>query len=676
MIKTKLFLLPLLVVMIAALGCSTFTTSGTPPVSNPTAAGAEPTATKPPQLAIPTTSGGPNEPVLVTGDIPYTNPFFLNSVSEPFVMLEDEAGFVKRDKNFHFTLPSQTIGPVILDKDKKLTYSLALPEVPQATQMDVDNNGKTDPGVQIFQVAYWSNTWGGPFLEERDGQGWSTAYSSAITDPEKQDEIVGGILVVWAPDDKEGFPTGFGPDGKLFTADDLTAPIPAGYSLVDLNQKPFRVYKEANPKLTLNEGAGAVKDYSSMSYSAAFDALFKKVSVEYPFTKEKGVNWDALYQQSKPNFDKASSSEDFYIALREFVKQIPDEHIGVTLDRNVFFNNYGGGFGLVLTLLSDQSVIVSEVLPGMPGDKAGIQRGAQILSWNGMPVTDAIQKVDPGFGPYSADHTRLLGQVEFLTRVPPDTKVDVKFKNPDGQENTVSMQAAAEYDSLFKTIPSFSQNPLELPVSGKVLDSGLGYIRIDSFNDDYSLMAKLWDRYMKDMIDNDVPGLIIDLRANGGGSSGLATNFAGYFYDQEIKLYDTYYYNANSGQFEPSGYPTIIKPAPLYYKGPIAVLVTPDCVSACEGFAYALHQNQRSTVVGNYPTAGAFGEVGLGQYKLPDNISAQFPTGRSVTPNGDLVIEGQGVVPDVVVPVTADSVLGNVDTILEAAVQALQKQIK
>lgn len=189
-------------------------------------------------------------------------------------------------------------------------------------------------------------------------------------------------------------------------------------------------------------------------------------------------------------------------------------------------------------------------------------------------------------------------------------------------------------------------------------------------------MAKLWDRYMKDMVDNDVPGLIIDLRVNGGGSSGLATNFAGYFYDQEIKLYDTYYYNANSGQFEPSGYPTIIKPAPLYYKGPIAVLVSPNCVSACEGFAYALHQNQRSTVVGNYPTAGAFGEVGLGQYKLPDNFSMQFPTGRSVTPSGDLVIEGQGVVPDIVVPVTSDSALGQVDTVLIAAVQALQKQIK
>ena len=591
-------------------------------------------------------------------------------------MLEDEAGFVKRDKEFRFALESQTIGPVILDQDKKLTYSLALPEVPQATQIDVDNNGKTDPGIQIFQAAYWANTWGGPFLEERDGKGWSTAYSSAITDPEKQDEIVGGILIVWAPDDKEGFPTGFGPDGKLFTEDDPIATIPAGYSLVDLNEEPFRVYKEANPKLTLNEGAGALKDYSSMSYSEAFESLFKKASVEYPFTKEKGINWETLYQESKPNFDKANSSQEFYIALREFVNQIPDGHVNVTLDREVFFANYGGGFGLVLTLLSDQSIIVSDVLPGLPGDNAGIQRGAQILTWDGMPVMEAVKKVTSGFGPYSTDHTRLLGQVIFLTRVPPDTKVEVEFKNPDSQEQTVTLQAESEYDSLFKTIPSFSQDVLELPITGNVLESGIGYMRINSFNDDYSLMAKLWDRYMQGMIDNDIPGLIIDLRMNSGGSSGLAMDFAGYFFDQEIKLYDTYYYNANSGQFEASGYPVMIKPAPLYYKGPIAVLVSPDCVSACEGFAYALHQNQRSTMVGNYPTAGAFGEVGLGQYKLPDDFSMQFPTGRSVTPNGEIVIEGIGIIPDITVPITLESIQGQVDTVLEAAVQALQKQIK
>ena len=81
-------------------------------------------------------------------------------------------------------------------------------------------------------------------------------------------------------------------------------------------------------------------------------------------------------------------------------------------------------------------------------------------------------------------------------------------------------------------------------------------------------------------------------------------------------------------------------------------------------------------MVGNYPTAGAFGEVGLGQYKLPDDFSMQFPTGRSVTPDGEVVIEGKGVIPDITVPVTLESVLGQADTLLEAAIQALQKQIQ
>jgi C-terminal processing protease CtpA/Prc len=49
----------------------------------------------------------------------------------------------------------------------------------------------------------------------------------------------------------------------------------------------------------------------------------------------------------------------------------------------------------------------------------------------------------------------------------------------------------------------------------------------------------------------------------------------------------------------------------------------------------------------------------------------QFPTGRSITPDGKLVIEGVGVVPDVLVPVTADSALGKVDAVLQAAIQAV-----
>jgi C-terminal processing protease CtpA/Prc len=54
----------------------------------------------------------------------------------------------------------------------------------------------------------------------------------------------------------------------------------------------------------------------------------------------------------------------------------------------------------------------------------------------------------------------------------------------------------------------------------------------------------------------------------------------------------------------------------------------------------------------------------------------QLPTGRPVTPEGEIVIEGKGVIPDISVPVTIESVLGHTDTLLDAAVQALQKLMK
>jgi len=60
------------------------------------------------------------------------------------------------------------------------TYTLSLPTRPSGTLNDVDHDGQKDTGVMVFAVAYWTNTWGDPYLERRDqgGGGWSTAYAS------------------------------------------------------------------------------------------------------------------------------------------------------------------------------------------------------------------------------------------------------------------------------------------------------------------------------------------------------------------------------------------------------------------------------------------------------------------------------------------------------------------
>lgn len=620
----------------------------------------------------------PGDPVFITGDIPYTSPFFLNTISEPFVLLEDQAGFFQRNLEFEFRLESQTIGAVEVHEDQSLTYSLSLPAVPQGTFLDVDNDGEEDTGVQVFAVAYWSNTWGDPFLEERDGTGWSTAYASTLTDPERDNEINGGILVVWAPDDQQSFPTGFGPDGKLFTQDDPTGPIPSGYNLVDLNQEPFHIYKEAQPQITLNEGEIAVNDYSALSFSEAFEALFEKVSREYPFTAEKDINWQLLHDEFATRADQADDATDFYRAIRDFTYAIPDAHVGVTFDPEVFFEEQGGSFGMLLAELSDGRVIVTRVLPETPAAQAGIEPGAQIITWDGKLVSQAIDEVTPYLGPFSTPHHERLQQVIFLTRVPPGAEVSITYSNPGAsREQTADLEAVVDYDSLFAALPGFDFDQLALPVEGEVLDeSGLGYLRVTTFSDDYRLIASLWDRYLDDLVDNEVPGLIIDIRINSGGSGGLARNFAGYFFDEDFILAHQSYYSDVSGEFEYEDFPSRIEPAPILYEGPVAILVGPDCISACEGFAHAMTQNDRAIVVGHYPTAGAFGEVGRGQYDLPGDLSAQFPTGRPETPDGELLIEGQGVQPDIHVPVTEDSALGRQDAVLQAAIEAVLAEIQ
>lgn len=620
---------------------------------------------------------GSDEPILVTGTVPFTSPFFLNSSSEPFVMLEDQAGFIARDHYFEFTLASQTIGPVWQVDEEKMGYTLSLPAQPQGTLVDIDNDANEDSGVMVFAVAYWANIWGGPFLEAREGTGWSGAHASTITDPNQDYEIVGGHLILWSPDNDQGFPSGFGEDGLLFTTDDPIQIVPAGYNIVDLNSEPFEIYKEANPKFELVEGASRVKDFSDMSYEDAFIAMFERVSVEYPFTTEKGIEWDALYSEYLPMVKDARSDTDFYRVLKAFAQEFPDAHVGISFDAQVFWEDAGGSFGLLLTELSDGRVIVTEVLPGTAGARAGIERGAEIIRWNGQPVSDAIGEVNPWLGPFSTAHDLRREQVQFLTRMPVDTVVDITFQNPGGASETIEVTAVDDYDSLFAYLWYFNTDPIALPIEIEMLDSALvgeeqvAYIKITTFSDDYNLMAQIWHYQLSLMVEENINRLIIDMRTNGGGNGGLAMDFVGYFFAHEIELSHRSYYNHISGEFEFSDWTTTIEPADVHFQGQVLVLVSDDCVSACEGFVAAMSNAGNVTIIGHTPTAGAFGEVGRGQYTMPGDYDMQFPTGRPETMDGQLYIENVGVVPDILVPITYESALGEVDAVLQTAIDVL-----
>lgn len=379
-------------------------------------------------------------PVSITGEVEYTNTFFTMGVAEPVVILEDQAGFVDRNENFLMPVESQTLGQITSDFfTSPFSYSIALPLEPQGTLRDVDNDGEEDKGVQVFAAAYWTNTFGDPYLEERDlfGGGWSTAYASTLTssDADTRREIVGGKLLLFAEDNNQGFPSGFGDDGLLFTEDDPIVALLKGYTVVDLDQDPFTFDRSQHQVIDLIEPeSSALVDLSSLSYAEAFDELVDKLSKEYAFTEYKQLDWDQIHTNLRPQFEDADQTQDAELyrrALRDFARSIPDGHISGPQLIDEFLDETAGGLGIAIRELDDGRVLVNFLLAGSPADEANIAMGAEILEINGQPIADALEETSPHSAPFSTKHFERLQQLRYATRFPIDSEVTITYLNPD-----------------------------------------------------------------------------------------------------------------------------------------------------------------------------------------------------------------------------------------------------
>ncbi len=632
--------------------------------------------------------GGPR---VLTGEMTYTNPYLTDGVAEPLIILEDQAGFVDRDQDFIFSPESQVLGRLTSDFfTSPVSWTLQLPIEPRGSLRDVDNDGEEDAGVQIFAIAYWSNTWGPPELEERDlyGGGWSNAYASTDTShrSETLDEIIGGKLLVYAPDDGQGFPSGFGEDGLLFTADDPTVGLPAGYTLVILDEDPFVFDRSAEPVVNLIEGeASEVDDFSEMSYTEAFDAMLDKFRLEYAFTEYKGIDWVAKSEEFRPLFEEAEAAEDsaaYELALRDFAWSIPDAHVGVSFGPTMyraFREAIAGGIGIAIRDLDDGRVVVNFLLEDSPAAEAGIENGAEILEINGAPVQDHVRDTLAWSEPFSLEEQRRLQQLRYATRFPADSEVEVSWINPGDEEaSSATMQVSDERDSFDFSSFFASRGRHDLPLEFEEIEgSEYTLVNIHSFSDNERLTIDLWERMIEELNRYSVPGLIIDMRSNGGGSGWLAQQMAAYFFDEAHVLGNSGFYDEDTEDFyfDPDHEDQfVLPPENLRYEGEVAVLVFSSCYSACEFFSWYMTIEDRAAIVGHTSTAGAGGSVET--IYMPDDMDVTLTVGRAVDADMEIHLEGIGVVPTVRVPVTGETLLSEDDPVLEAAIAWLDDALE
>jgi C-terminal processing protease CtpA/Prc len=629
--------------------------------------------------------------VVIHGEVEYTNVLFTAGVSEPLVVLEDQTGFVTRNRHYLLPPESQVLGQITSDfYTSPFTYTLSLPVEPQAPLNDVDNDAQDDTGVMVFQVAYWTNTFGDAFLEERDlyGGGWSTAYASADVSSEVETlrEYIGGNIIIYSPGAGQGFPSGFGEDDKLFTEDDPIVIVPQGYTLVNMDGETFTFDRSREVEVDLIEGEGAeATDYSDQSYTEAFDSLIEKFRNEYAFTEYKELDWDAISAEYRPLFEEAEEAEDpilFARAVQELSWAIPDGHVytnSINVLGDEFIAQTSGDLGIAIRQTTDGRVIVNFLRPDSPADEAGIELGAEIIAINGSPIEDALNAAIVWSRPFSTEHVLRLQQLRYVTRFEVGVDVEVTYRNPNGDEETVSLTTVENRDAFAFSSFNVGLTGTELPVEWEIVGESTMLVRITSFFDDERLSVLLWERMIRNAQELEVSGIIIDMRHNGGGSGFLADQMAAYFFDEPLELgYGSIYDETIEDFYYDEEFPSrfFLPPDDLRFEGPVAVLVGPSCFSACEGFAYDMTLQDRATIVGQYPTGGGGGSVEL--VLLPDDLYIGMSIARNLDVEGNIIIEGVGIEPDLLVPVNEDTLgLTDVsyfrdDPILDAAIEHIE----
>jgi C-terminal processing protease CtpA/Prc len=618
------------------------------------------------------------QPVAITGSFTFTNDIIITYYVEHAVALVDLYGYVIRDKEWEIPVSSQTLGYLDLDTEKMTgSYTLQLPARPTGVTVDVNPDGNDETGVQVFSVGYFPNLTGGPYSEGDDpSTGWLSYLASTKNDSENNEEIIGGKIVIWAPDGEQYFPSDYGPDGLLFTNDDPVMQVPQGYSVVDLDQQPFQLIRDEEPELTLYEpDDAAVKDFSALSYEEAFDRMFEIARKEYAFNGIKGKqpDWDALYAILSPRIREASQTQNadaYFRALRDFTRAFSDGHVGLNggeIANRIVAEEISGGFGFAIRELDDGRVITTFILQNGPASQAGMQVGAEIREFNGTPIRQAIGEVVPATAPHSTDFSLRFHQARFLLRAPIGTKATVNFSNRGESSRTVEMTAVQEGQSLSASSSFRGYDPDALPVEYVVATDRIGYVRLNSNYDDLNLIIRLFQRALQIFENNNLDTLIIDLRQNSGGSP---LGLAGFLTDQEIVMGQLQYYSDRTGQFEAKRPPDTVKPYQSQFRfNKMFLLVDQGCASACELEAYGFSQVPGMVVVGQYPTAGVEAEVARGQFKLPEEMSMQIPTGRFVLPDGSIFLEGVGVQPTERIAITEDMVLLDNDPIISRVLQ-------
>jgi len=370
-----------------------------------------------------------------------------------------------------------------------------------------------------------------------------------------------------------------------------------------------------------------------------FEKIWKEIHDHYYDASYNGVDWNEVHRRYAPLVEAAKKDQEFYALMSQMTSELHDAHTRFNSPEQ--WKNFRRQQGVTAGFSVDDvdgKTVVTSVIPGTDAAREGIEPGMVVLRVDDTPVAERIAEIERKRLPSSSERATRWFIYNRVFAGPADTPVKVALQRGDG-----SLLEASVQRQIYSAAPE---------VTTHVLPSGNVYIRFDGFQ---RPITKEFRQALQKF--HDAPGLIVDLRRNGGGDLAVLLPIAGYFFGKK-----TLFAKDSTRTGKPlSSYVGLFKlPLQLYvghpgeqiYSGPVVIMVDAHSASSSEVFAAGMQDTLRAKVIGSQSCGCVLGIAkprvmkGGGVLEMSEVLWFS-PKGRK--------LEGTGIIPDkIVMPSVAD----------------------
>lgn len=387
-----------------------------------------------------------------------------------------------------------------------------------------------------------------------------------------------------------------------------------------------------------------------------FETVWKDIRDHYYDPSFNGVNWDEIHTRYRPLVEARGDDQEFYSMMSRMTGELHDAHTRFNSPEQwkKYKKQQGVSSGISVDDVDGQTVVTT-VRRDSSAAHAGIEPGMVVLSIDGKPVAERIAEIERNKAPSSSERATRLFSYGRLFAGPPDTEMRVEMERADGSRFEVTLQR-----QVFSSAPD---------VITDVLPSGIAYIRFDGFQ---PVITKEFRQALERF--KNAPGIVIDLRRNGGGDLGVLLPIAGFFFDKKTlfakdKTRSGKPLSEFAGIFRLPLELYVGKPGDQIYSGPVVILVDARSASSSEVFAAGMQDSHRAKIVGSQSCGCVLGIAkprvmkGGGVLEMSEVLWFS-PKGRK--------LEGTGILPDETVAPTLSDLQQKHDPAIETAERLLR----